>query len=81
MNCFIALTFWKKSIYDEIFGEFILEKCLGTGLFYLEKAKNKKGKRKKKKKKKIYVKRNIETTVPLIFYPSSYKIYLESIKD
>jgi hypothetical protein len=53
------LTFWKKSIYDEIFGEFILEKCLGTGLFYLEKAKNKKGKR-KKKKKKIYVKRNIE---------------------
>jgi hypothetical protein len=48
--------------------------------FYLEKAKNKKGKR-KKKKKKIYVKRNIETTVPLIFYPSSYKIYLESIKD
>ena len=51
--------------------------------FYLEKAKNKKGKRKrkKKKKKKIYVKRNIETTVPLIFYSSSYKIYLESIKD
>ncbi len=48
--------------------------------FYLEKAKNKKGKR-KKKKKKIYVKRNIETIVPLIFYPSCYKIYLESIKD
>jgi hypothetical protein len=80
LNCSIALTFWKKSIYDEIFGEFILEKCLGTELFYLEKAKNKKGKR-KKKKKKIYVKRNIETTVPPIFYSSSYKIYLESIKD
>jgi len=71
LNCFIALTFWKKSIYDEIFGEFILEKCLGTGLFYLEKAKNKKGKR-KKKKKKIYVKRNIETTVPFIFYLSIF---------
>jgi hypothetical protein len=39
IELFHSFDLLKKSIYDEIFGEFILEKCLGTGLFLFRKSK------------------------------------------